>query len=180
MHYLLKQLPAAQLAAFVRDEAKADGLAAQGISIRLGSYNDRASLDKAMQGVDTVLLITGTDEENRVAQHQNVVDAAKKAGVVRIAYTSRTLKDRATLANKLMEGHFATEDLIKASGIPYTLFRNVLYMDAIQQFVVPNVLEAGIYLPAGDGRVALALRDEMGEAMANAWQRAAPATRFMP
>jgi NAD(P)H dehydrogenase (quinone) len=66
-----------------------------------------------------------------------------------------------------MLGHFQTEDYIKASGLPYTLFRNVLYMDTIPQFVGPTVFERGIYLPAGQGRVAFALRSDMGEAIAN-------------
>ena len=168
LNFLLNKLPASQLAGLVRDESKAADLREKGISIRVGTYDDTASLDAAMQGIDTVLLIAGTDEENRLRQHSNVVDAAKKAGVKRIAYTSRALKDRNTLENKLMQGHFQTEDYIKASGLTYTLFQNILYMDAIPQFVGPTVFERGIYLPAGDGKVALALRRDMGEAMANA------------
>jgi len=165
---LLKKLPSSQIAALVRDEQKASHLAERGVSIRLGTYDDPASLDRAMAGIDSVLLIAGTDEDNRLRQHQRVVDAAKKAGVRRIAYTSRALKDRSTLANQLMEGHFQTEDYIKASGLAYTLFRNILYMDTIPLFVGPAVFDRGIHLPAGAGRVAFALRSEMGEAMANA------------
>ena len=166
--FLLKKLPASQLAALVRDENKAVALKEKGVTIRVGSYDDTASLDRAMQGVDKVLLIAGTDEDNRVRQHKNVVDAAKKAGVQRIAYTSRTLKDRSTMANQLMEGHFQTEDYIIASGLTYTLFRNVLYMDVLPQFVGPTVFDTGINLPAGQGRVPFALRIDMAEAMANA------------
>jgi NAD(P)H dehydrogenase (quinone) len=141
----------------------------QGVTLRVGTYDDVDSLDRAMQGVEIVLLVAGTDEANRVRQHQNVVDAAQKAGVQRIAYTSRALKNRATLVNQLMEGHFQTEDYIKASGLAYTLFQNILYMDAIPQFVGGDaVFERGIYVPAGEGKVSLALRSEMGEAMANA------------
>jgi NAD(P)H dehydrogenase (quinone) len=166
---LLQMLPASQIAAFVRDENKAINLGERGVTIHVGTYDDIDSLDRAMQGVETVLLIAGTDEENRVRQHQHVVDAARKAHVRRIAYTSRALKDRATLVNRLMDGHFQTEDYIKASGLAYILFQNSLYLDAIPQFVGGDaVFERGIYVPAGQGRVALALRNEMGEAMANA------------
>lgn len=168
LNFLLNNVPASQLAGLVRDESKAADLRAKGISIRVGTYDDTASLDNAMQGIDTVLLVAGTDEENRLRQHSNVVDAARKAGVKRIAYTSRALKDRSTLENQLMQGHFQTEEYIKASGLTYTLFQNILYMDTIPQFVGPTVFERGIYLPAGDGKVALALRRDMGEAMANA------------
>ncbi|MBC3787570.1 SDR family oxidoreductase [Spirosoma utsteinense] len=167
IHFLLKKMPASQVAALVRDADKAAALTERGVTIRVGHYDDTASLDRAMQGVEKVLLIAGTDEENRVQQHKNVVDAAKKAGVPFIAYTSRTLKDRSTMANLLMEGHFQTEDYIIASGLTYALFRNVLYMDVIPQFVGASVFETGIHLPAGEGKVPFALRDEMGEAMAN-------------
>jgi NAD(P)H dehydrogenase (quinone) len=166
---LLKQTSANEIAALVRDETKAAALKEKGVDIRIGSYNDTVSLDKAMQGIAQVLLIAGTDEDNRLRQHQNVADAAKKAGVQCIAYTSRGLKDRNTLANKLMEGHFQTEDYIKECGLEYIIFRNILYMDTIPQFVGGGkVFEMGINLPTGDGRVPFALRSEMGEAIANA------------
>lgn len=168
LHFLLEKRPASSLAAFVRNADKADGLAQKGISIRVGTYDDTSSLDRAMTGIDTVLLIAGTDEENRLRQHQNVVDSAKRAGVQRIAYTSRALKDRTTLVNKLMNGHFQTEDYIRASGMAYTLFQNGLYMDVLPQFVGPTVFERGISVPAGDGTVSFALRTDMAAAMANA------------
>ena len=165
---LLKKTSASQIAAFVRDDSKASDLRERGADIRVGNYDDRASLDEALQGIEKVLLIAGTDEDNRLRQHQNVVDAAKKAGVQCVAYTSRNLKDRNALANKLMEGHFQTEDCIKESGLNYVIFRNVLYMDTIPQFVGGKVFEMGVRLPAGQGKVAYALRSEMGEAIANA------------
>jgi NAD(P)H dehydrogenase (quinone) len=165
---LLKKIPGHQIAALVRDASKAAEFKEHGVNIRVGNYDDTASLETAMQGIDQVLLIAGTDEANRVRQHQDVVNAAKKAGVNGIAYTSRTLKDTSTMTNQLMRGHFQTEDLLEQSGLPYAIFRNVLYMDAIPQFIGPNVLETGIIsLPTGQGRVAFALRSELGEALAN-------------
>lgn len=165
---LLEKISANQIVALVRDESKASGLKEKGVDIRVGNYDDTASLDKAMYGIEKVLLIAGTDEENGLQQHHNVVDATKKAGVQCIAYTSRTLKDRNTIANQLMVRHFQTEDYIKASGLNYVLFRNVLYMDTIPLFVGERVFDTGINLPTGDGRVPFALRSEMGEAIANA------------
>jgi NAD(P)H dehydrogenase (quinone) len=165
---LLKKIPGHQIAALVRDASKASEFKEQGVNIRVGNYDDPASLETAMHGIEKVLLIAGTDEANRVRQHQDVVNAAKKAGVNGIAYTSRTLKDTSTMTNTLMIGHFQTEDLLEDSGMPYAIFRNVLYMDAIPQFVGPNVLETGVIsLPTGQGRVAFALRSEMGEALTN-------------
>lgn len=100
-------------------------------------------------------------------QHQNVVDAAKEAGVQCLAYTSRNLKDVNTLANKLMVGHFQTENAIKERGLLYVIFRHALYMDVLPFYVRQNVLDTGIALPAGEDRVAFALRSDMGKAIAN-------------
>jgi NAD(P)H dehydrogenase (quinone) len=155
------------LAALVRDATKAADLQAQGVSIRVGDYADPASLAQAMQGVTKVLLISGGGEDDALQQHYNVVDAARQAGVQCLAYTGRALKSPSTLTNELMKRHFQTEDYIKASGLPYVFFRNILYLEALQQFLGPQVLTSGIYLPAGAGKVAYALRSEMGEAIAN-------------
>lgn len=176
--FLLKKRPATQLAALVRDAGKATDLAEKGVTIRVGDYNDTASLEQAMRGIDKVLLIAGADEDKRVQQHINVIEAAKKAGIQLVAYTSRALKDRSTLVNRLMEGHFQTEDYLMASGLAYVLFRNILYMDAIPQFVGPTVFESGIHLPAGQGRVAFALRNDMAEAMATVLTNNNPETRI--
>ena len=164
---LAKRIAADRIGVFVRDERKASGLQEQGMRLCVGNYDDIASLDRAMRGVEKVLLISGT-EQNRIQQHQNVVDAAKRAGVQLIAYTSRAVKGQDTSSNPLMEGHFATEAYIKRSGLNYTLLRNALYMDVIPLYLGgAQVFETGIYLPTGDGKVAFALRSELGEAIAN-------------
>ncbi len=163
---LLKKTPANEIAAFVRDEGKAADLKERGVKLCVGSYEDVSSLDWAMQGVEKALLISGT-EENRVQQHQNVVDAAKRAEVALIAYTSRVVKNQDT-SNPLMASHFATEDYIKNSGLNYVLLRNALYMDVIPRYVGgEKVFETGIHLPTGEGKVSFALREELGEATAN-------------
>ncbi len=165
---LLKKIPSSQISIITRSEEKRVEFQSRGFNAFLGSYDDVVSLEKAMNGVDTVLLISAGDQGDRMQEHKNVVDAAKKMGVKNIAYTSRCLRDRSTLANKLMVEHFETEDYIKTIGLKYIFFRNILYMDAIPQFIGGSVaLERGIFLPAGDGKVAFALRSEMGEAMAN-------------
>ncbi|MCZ8283812.1 MAG: SDR family oxidoreductase [Bacteroidia bacterium] len=165
---LLRKIPSSQISIITRKEEKRAEFETKGFNAFIGSYDDTASLEKAMSGIDTVLLISSGDQGDRMQEHKNVVDAAKKIGVKQIAYTSRSLRDRNTLANKLMVEHFQTEDYIKASGLKYIFFRNILYMDAIPQFIGGTAaLERGINLPAGEGRVAFALRSEMGEAMAN-------------
>jgi NAD(P)H dehydrogenase (quinone) len=168
IEHLLNKTAANQIAALVRDPSKATDLKDKAIDIRVGHYDDISSLDQAMQGIEKVLLISGTDEAHRVQQHQNVVDAAKRAGVQFIAYTSRILKDPEASTNNLMDGHFKTEAIFKQSGLTYALFQNALYMDAIPLFIGgERVFETGIHIPAGEGKVAFALRRDLGEAIAN-------------
>ena len=165
---LVKQISPQQINVISRKEENLAAMKAQGFNIFVASYDDVASLERAMQGVDNALLISSGDQGDRMQEHKNVIDTAKKCGVQNITYTSRALRDRTTLANKLMKEHFETEDYIVASGLNYIFFRNALYMDAIPQFIGGNMaIERGIFQPAGDGKVAFALRSEMGEAMAN-------------
>ena len=165
---LLTKMQPGQISIITRNKEKRAEFESKGFGAFLGGYDNVDALENAMDGADTVLLISSGDQGDRMQEHKNVVDAAIKKGVKQIAYTSRCLKDRNTLANTLMEEHFETEDYIIASGLKYIIFRNSLYMDAIPQFIGgQTALENGIYLPAGDGEVAFALRCEMGEAMAN-------------
>jgi NAD(P)H dehydrogenase (quinone) len=165
---LLKHIAANQISTISRNVEKRDEFEAKGFNAFLGNYDDISSLQNAMDGVDTVLFISGGDQGDMMQEHRNIVDAAKNTSVKRIAYTSRCLHDRTTLVNQLMVRHFDTEDYIIASGLHYTFFRNILYMDTIPQFIGgAGALERGIFLPAGDGVVSYALRSEMGEAMAN-------------
>ena len=88
LRHLAANAAAGPLVAVVRDPQKAAALAAPGVKIRPGDYNDPASLVAAFQGVTTVLLISGTDMAARTQQHRHVIDAARTAGVTRLVYTS--------------------------------------------------------------------------------------------
>src|SRR5436305_15051061 len=85
---LLKKMPAGEVVAAVRDPAKVKDLAARGVQVRLADYNRPETLPAALQGATRLLLISGSEVGRRVAQHQAVIDAAKRAGVGLIAYTS--------------------------------------------------------------------------------------------
>ncbi len=169
---MLKTIPPNQISTLSRKKETQKEFEANGFNSFLGSYDDSTSIENALREVDTVLLISSGDQGDRMQEHKNVVDKAKKLGVKGIAYTSRCLHQRSTLVNKLMLEHFETEDYIKASGMGYTFFRNILYMDLIPLFIGGQVaLERGIILPGGEGKVSFALRSEMGEAIANVLMR---------
>lgn len=164
---LLKKIAPQQINVMSRKAEKLVDLKSKGLNTFIGSYEDVNSLEKAMGGIDTVLLISGGDQGDRMQEHRNVVDAAKKMGVQNIAYTSRALKDKTTLQNKLMEDHFSTEDYLRKSGLNYTIFQNGLYMEFLQFIINKDQMEKGIFLPTGEGKVAFTLRADQAEAMAN-------------
>jgi NAD(P)H dehydrogenase (quinone) len=166
--HLLKNTAATNIVAFARDENKAKDLKGKGIEVRIGTYDDISSLNLAMKSIEKLLLISGNGP-TRLQQHKNVVDAAKKAGVKHLVFTSIALKDMKTAALRgLMEDLYQAEDYIKQSGLIYTVLRNTLYTGATPLFGVDKVIKTGISLPTGTGKVPFALRREMGEAAANA------------
>jgi NAD(P)H dehydrogenase (quinone) len=167
IEHLLKTTPAYLITALVRDESKAANLKAKGVNIAVGNYLDKASLENATKGIDKLLLISSSDFNDRIGQHKNVIDAAKKSGVKHILYTGVTMVDIENSPLKaFLSDHFLTEDYIKASGFTYTMLQNTLYTDVIPMFVGEQVINTGIFFPAGDGKVAFATRKDLAEATA--------------
>jgi len=144
-----------------RDVAKAETL---GVRVARLDYSDPASITAAVEGVDSVLLISGSEVGQRVAQHSAVIDAAKAAGVSKFVYTSAP---RATTSDLVLAPeHKATEELIAASGLPAVILRNNWYTENyaadVARAAETGVLAAG----AGDGRVASASRQDFAAAAA--------------
>ncbi|MDF1675104.1 MAG: SDR family oxidoreductase [Vicingaceae bacterium] len=166
---LRKGVSANNIIALVRDVAKVEELKAKGINIKIGDYDDYTSLTKAFVGVEKLLLVSGSDLEKRGKQQENVVKAAKELGVKHIYYTSFERKNETETSpiHLVATAHVNTENLIKTSGMDYTIFRNNLYLDILPMFFGKNVLTTGVFLPAGDTKAAFALRMDMAEAIAN-------------
>lgn len=166
---LKKSVNANLITALVRNEAKAAPLKDLRVNIAIANYNDYGSLIKAFAGIDKLLLVSSSELENRTEQQLNAVKAAKEAGVSHILYTSveRKTDHKKSPINFVLSSHLATENAIKESGLNYTFLRNGLYMDTLPWFLGEKVLENGIFLPAGGGKIAFALRNEMAEAVAH-------------
>ena len=149
-------VPAERVVAYARDLGKATDLIAKGVEVRNADYTKPESLEAALEGVDKLLLISSNEVGQRYAQHKNVIEAAKKAGVGFIAYTSLLKADTAEMA--LAEEHRATEDLIRASGIPYAFLRNGWYIENYTENLGPVLEHGTVFGSAGDGKVSAATR----------------------
>jgi NAD(P)H dehydrogenase (quinone) len=163
-----RNVPAGSVFPVMRDPSKGADLAAQGSQVRRGDYTDPASLAAAFEGVDRLLFIsTSALGEERMLHHRNVVEAAKRARVGHILYTS-VIKPSASAKFAASPGHFHTEALIRASGIPYTFFQNNLYLDIIP-FVFGSAVQTGVLTHcAGPGRIGFIARDDIAQALAAA------------
>ena len=161
---LLKTVPASQIVAIVRNPAKAGALSQQGLDVRQADYADQAAFTSALQGVEKLLLISSSEVGQRAPQHQNVINAAKAAGVKFIAYTSLLHADTSPLG--LHVEHVATEKALAESGIPFTLLRNGWYTENYLASA-PPALEHGVFIgSAGDGKIASATRADYAAAAA--------------
>lgn len=160
---LLKDTDAANITVLVRDLSKAADLQAAGATVLLGDYNDYTSLEAAFKGIDKLYFVSGNDLASRIPQHENVVKAAVAAKVGHIFYSSfdRKTEDGSSAITFVAEAHLHTEELLKASGISYTILKHTVYADMLPMFLGEKVLETGIYLPAGKGKVAFATREDM-------------------
>lgn len=161
---LLERVPAGEVVAVVRDEARAADLVARGVGVRVADYTRPDSLRDAFRAGDRVLLISSNAMEHNTAQHAAVIDAAVAAKVALLAYTSVLGGPKATF--RIAAQHIATERLIRDSGLPYVLLRNGWYNENYSGNV-GLVLKAGAVLgSAGEGRVASASRADYAAAAA--------------
>ena len=161
---LLNTVPANQIVAIVRNPAKAEALSQQGITVRQGDYADESTMTSALNGVEKLLLISSSEVGQRATQHQNVINAAKAAGVKFIAYTSLLHADKSPLG--LHVEHVATEKALAESGIPYALLRNGWYTENYLASA-PPALEHGVFIgAAGEGKIASATRADYAAAAA--------------
>ncbi|WP_298585611.1 SDR family oxidoreductase [uncultured Kocuria sp.] len=156
------QLP--DLVAAGRNEDKLGALRELDLATVRIDYTDPATLDEAFAGADTVLLISSSEVGRRVPQHRNAVDAAVRAGVSRLVYTSALGADRGKLL--LAEEHLATEQAIAESGLPYTIVRNGWYTENFEPALRHAETTGVVLASAGEGRVASATREDYAEAIA--------------
>ena len=138
-----------------------------GVEIRPGDYNDRRALEKSLQSVDALLLVSGMDSpEKRIEQHRNVIHAAQDAGVSKIVYTSVQGAEEDTAFSPIIQSNRQTEEDIRSSGLDWVIGRNGIYIEPDVDYIETYKKVGGIFNCAGDGKCGYTTRPELAYAYA--------------
>jgi NAD(P)H dehydrogenase (quinone) len=164
-----QKVAASRIVAGTRSPEKLAALAAKGVKVVKADFDDPAGLETAFAGAGTVLVVS-TDALDgagtRLRQHKAAIAAAAKAGVKRIAYTS--LPNAESSKVSFAPDHLGSEQAVKASGLPYLIFRNNWYAENLFMSL-PQALKSGQwYTSAGEGRTAYVPRADQAAAIAGA------------
>jgi NAD(P)H dehydrogenase (quinone) len=159
-------VPAGDVVAVARRPGAAADLAARGVQVREGDYSRPDTLPAALAGVDRLLLVSGSEAGQRVAQHRAVIEAAAAAGVQRVVYTSIAQADTST--NPLAEEHRRTEEVLREVGVPATVLRNSWYAENYASQLDTYLATGEVLGAAGEGRVSIAPRADYAVAAAAA------------
>lgn len=150
---LLERVPAAEVTVLVRDPERVADLAAAGVTVRRGDYDDPTTLRAALTGADRLLFVSGSDLAPgvRLRQHGNVVAAATDAGVGHVVYTSAVGAGDPETLPPFLADHPATEELLRRSGLPVTFLRNTFYTDLFVNADLVAAATGGGETVAADG-----------------------------
>ncbi len=157
---LLEHLHPAELILTTRNPKALEQLGARGAHVRYADYDKPETLVDAFEGGDRMLLISTLSVGRRAQQHRNAIDAAVKAGVKHIAYTSSGGAHPDNPALVIPE-HLQTEEALKRSGVAFTVLRDSLYSEVPLTEIGPRALASGKWVgSAGDGKIGFASKSD--------------------
>lgn len=161
------------LIAITRNPEKLAEIAARGVEVRKGDFNDPGSLGAAFAGGRRILIISTDDlmPGARLAAHKNAVAAAQAAGVTHIVYTSLTNPGPDSPIS-FAPDHAETERQIAATGIDHTILRNNLYADLLLMAGAQSIAMGQHFAAAGDGVTGYVTRADCARAAAQALMQA--------
>ena len=158
---LKKRIGADRIIALARSPEKVSD---NHVSTRAFDYERKEALTPALQGIDTLIIISSVGPGKRVVHHSNVIEAAKVAGIAHILYTSVLHTDTSSWA--LVNDHKITEAELRDSGVPTTIMRHSIYSDIYIPRIAEAVKKGYYYGSVGKGRTASASRADLAEALA--------------
>ncbi|WP_341222232.1 SDR family oxidoreductase [Polaribacter atrinae] len=160
--HLIKEIGKENVIGIARTPEKAAHL---DIEIRKGDYNNRNHFDAALQGVTTLLLVSGMDEpQKRIEQHRNVIEAAKANGVKKIVYTSIVGNAEKNAFSPIVQSNRQTELDVQNAGLDWVIGRNGIYIEPDLEYIDTYVKEGEIRNCAGNGKCTYTSRGELGYA----------------
>ncbi len=170
---LLDLVPAERIAVSVRDPAAAGDLAERGVRVRRGDFTEPATLVDAFEGAEQVLVVSANTlgDEGR-AQHRTAIEAAAAAGAGRVLYTSHQ-GARPDSPFAAAPDHAAAEDVLAATGVPWTSLRNGFYANTVPMLIGDAASTGELRLPA-DGPVAWTTREDLAAGTARLLVDGAP------
>ncbi|QIE59103.1 NAD(P)H-binding protein [Rasiella rasia] len=162
--HLIDEIGSDHVIGIARTPKKAQYL---GVEVRKGDYNNKAEFDVALQGIDTVLLISGMDDpQKRIQQHRNVIEAAIGNRLKKIVYTSIVGEEEKNAFSPVVKSNRQTEKDIQNSGLQWAIGRNGIYIEPDLEYIKTYVQEGGIVNCAAEGKCAYTSRVELGIAYA--------------
>lgn len=161
---IARGVPGRDVLATGRNLHRLSGAGALGARTVASSYDDPDSLTPVLRQGDTLMLVSGSEVGRRQQQHRAVVKAAERAAVARIVYTSAPHADTSTLP--MAPEHQDTEDVITASGIPFTILRNNWYTENEVPLLADAERTNELLTGWSEGRIASASRIDYAEGAA--------------
>lgn len=161
---LMDRLGAGQVVGLARTPDRASDL---GVEVRPGDYDEPDQLVASLQGVGTLVLVSGmAPPDDRIQQHRNVIEAAKAAGVRKIIYTSIQGPDMGTAFSPVVQSNRQTEADVQASGLEWVIGRNGIYIEPDVEYIDSYRATGTIANSAGNGRCGYTTRSELAHAYA--------------
>ena len=165
---LLKLLSArgVQARAMVRSADKAGAITGlPGVEVAAGDFDDAASLDRVLRGVERAFLLTDSTDRAE-ARQMSFVAAAKRTGVRHIVKLSQFAADEASPV-RFLRYHAAVERAVRESGMDHTFLRPNLFMQGLLNFAPTIKAEGRFYAAVGDAKVSVVdVRDNAAVAAA--------------
>ena len=161
---LISDIGADKVIGIARTPSKAEQV---GIEIRKGDYDKRRDFDTALNGIETVLIVSSMgDPQKRIGQHRNIIEAAKINGVRKIVYTSIIGENGETAFSPIFRSNMQTEEDVKKSGLDWVIGRNGLYIEPDLEYIQNYVAQGEISNCAGEGKCSYTSRKELAHAYA--------------
>ena len=167
-HELLGRIAPGNLTLTSRSPDALADQAAQGVRIHQADYNDPAALEAAYRGNDVLMLISSMAVTRRVPEHRNAIEAAVRAGIKHIVYTS-TCGIHPANPTLSAGDHIRTEQILRDCGLGYTVFRNACYAEVIPENIAPSAIATGKWVQLeGVARLAPVWKDDIARCSATA------------